>query len=183
MTSFYTVTRYRVLIIALLTVMTIAGCNSNKPEYKTRNPVKKSYQTLKDYQLRLYPAGNRDFTAGQDADLNLCLRNIDKKQIRIDEWYMNEQDNIRIYYHPWQDDLLTFEPAQWTVINPDLKPPVNHFQLVLLPNNSVAITKPLPFIKTLKASADGTERRFLLVAELTLKSVTVRSNIFSVTVK
>ncbi|MFA7230111.1 MAG: hypothetical protein WC071_02460 [Victivallaceae bacterium] len=183
MNYFYFMRRYHLFVLALSVGLAIAGCNSAKPEPKAWNPVKKSYPVLKDYQLKLYPVGNKEFAAGQNADLSLCLRNFGKKQIRIDEWHMNEQDNIRIYYHPWQDDLFTFEPSKWTVVNPDFKQPINHFQLVLLPNNSVIITKPLPFVKTLKPSGDGSERRLLMVAELTLKSVTVRSSIFSITVK
>ncbi len=144
---------------------------------------KKEYKKLKDYYLVLYPVGNtKAIILDKDASINLSLRNFARKQIRIDEWYMKTPHNVILYYHPFNLRVKKFIPEQWTKVVPEIKDEKLRFELILMPKTSVLITKKLDFLKDLKLKK-GESRKLLMVAELNLKSVSVRSSMFSIEIK
>jgi len=144
---------------------------------------KKEYKKLKDYYLVLYPVGNtKTIILDKGASISLCLKNFARKQIRIDEWYMKTSHNVILYYHPFDLRVKKFVPEKWTKVSPDIKKEKLRFELILMPKTSVLVTRKLDFLKDLKLKK-GESRKFLMLAELNLKSVDVRSSMFSIEVK
>ena len=146
-------------------------------EFKTRTPERKTYPKLYNYKLKLeLLTARRRFYAGEDVTLTYRLTNEGKKSLRLNEWYMNEADNIRLYYRPYQPGLKTFIRRDWLVMEPNYKKPIRHFELVLGVKNMVLIDKKVPFIKAAGADHPSVKRgRYYIMAELTLNSVNVRS--------
>jgi hypothetical protein len=154
-----------------------------KGNFRDNTIPKKSYKKLKNYYLVLYPVGNnKTITLDKDANVKLSLRNFARKEIRIDEWYMQNPDNIVLYYRPFSLRVKKFVPKHWTKISPEIKGKGLRFELVLMPKNSVLITKNLDFLKDIKLKK-GETRKFLMLAELNLTSIKVRSSMFSIEVK
>lgn len=144
---------------------------------------KKTYKKLKDYYLVLYPVGNNiPVNLDKKETLKLRLSNFASKKVRIDEWYMKTSDNIILYYRPFNLRVKKFIAKNWTKVNPEIKNKALRFELVLMPKNSVIIIKQLDFLKDIKLKK-GETRKFLMLAELNLKSVRVRSSMFSIEVK
>ena len=143
---------------------------------------KKNYKKLKKYYLVLYPVGNNlPIDLDKKETLKLRLSNFANKKIRIDEWYMKTPDNIVLYYRPFNLKVKKFIAKNWTKVSPDTKNTALRFELVLMPKNSVIITKQLDFLKDKLKKSES--KKFLMLAELNLKSVTVRSSMFSVEIK
>ena len=144
---------------------------------------KKSYKKLKDYYLVLYPVGNNlVINLGKKEKLKLRLSNFASKKVRIDEWFMNTPDNVILYYRPFNLRVKKFIAENWTKVTPETKGKGRRFELVLMPKNSVIIAKKLDFLKDLNLKK-GETKKFLVLAELNLKSVKVRSSMFSIEVK
>jgi len=154
-----------------------------KGKFRDNSLTKKSYKELKNYYLVLYPVGNsKVISLDKDAEIKLRLSNFARKKVRIDEWYMKNPDNITLYYRPFNLRVKKFIPKNWTKISPDIKDKPLRFELVLMPKNSVIISKKLDFLKDLKLK-EGESKKFLMLAELNLNSVKVRSSMFSIEVK
>lgn len=144
---------------------------------------KKSYKKLKDYYLVLYPVGNNlVINLDKKEKLKLRLSNFASKKVRIDEWFMNTPDNVILYYRPFNLRVKKFIAENWTMVTPELKGKGRRFELVLMPKNSVIIAKKLDFLKDINLKK-GETKKFLVLAELNLKSVKVRSSMFSIEVK
>jgi hypothetical protein len=157
--------------------------DENVRKYVGKSLVRKQYKKLKNYNLILYPIGNNNIiTLDKEATLKLRLKNFARKTIRIDEWYMTTPNNVSLYYHPFDLRVKKFIPKDWTKVTPKIENEALRFRLELLPRNSVLITKKLDFLNDLKPPK-GKTKRFLMVAELNLHSVKVRSKMFSIEVK
>ena len=154
-----------------------------KGRFKDQSLAKKKFKKLKNYYLVLYPVGNdKVITLDKNADIKLRLANFARKKVRIDEWYMDTANNVIIYYRPFDLKVRRFVPSEWQKITPEIKGQARRFELELMPKNSVLITRKLDFLKDIKLP-EGKTRRFLMLAELNLTSVKVRSSMFSVEVK
>jgi hypothetical protein len=154
-----------------------------KGTFRDGSTSKRHYKKLKDYYLVLYPVGNTQvITLGEKAELKLRLSNFARKKIRIDEWYMNTPDNVILYYHPFDLKIHKFDPAGWTKITPKIEGRGRRYQLELMPKNSVLVAKKLDFLKDIELKK-GETKKFLILAELNLQSVSVRSSMFSIEVK
>jgi hypothetical protein len=96
-------------ITAAMVVLCAQGCVSSttvKNKTQTRSPVKASYPKLKDYTLDLNPiVPGRLFPPEEIAVINFKLRNSGLKPVLIDEWYMDDSDNIKIYYRQYSPDV------------------------------------------------------------------------------
>jgi hypothetical protein len=151
--------------------------------FRDNSLAKKSYKKLKNYYLVLYPVGNNEnIILDKNATVKLRLRNFANKKIRIDEWYMKTPDNIVLYYRPFDLRVKKFIAKNWTKVSPKVEDKALRFELVLMPKNSVLVTKKLDFLKGLKLKK-GETKKFLMLAELNLHSVKVRSSMFSIEVK
>jgi hypothetical protein len=152
---------------------------------KTRTPRRESYQKLKDYKfdLNLVHPG-RSFAPTDEITLNFRLKNLGDKPVRIDEWFMSEPDNLRIYYRPWQKNIFEFDKndKNWKCIEPVHAINANRFELIVSPGNVVFIEKKLNLSKSV-AVVELTGKRYLIVAELALTSVDVRSGVFEIDFK
>ncbi|MCF6174949.1 MAG: hypothetical protein L3J71_04230 [Victivallaceae bacterium] len=175
--------RKQLLLLFILGVCSItvfmSGCvrTTKNKEVKTRVPQRKTYAKLRNYRLKLeLLTARRRFYAGEDVKITYRLINLGKKSLRLNEWYMNEPDNLRLYYMPYKQQLTSFNPKKWILVDPDYKQPPSRFELVMRPKNSVLIDKQLPFVKAAGEDNPTVKRgRYYLIAELTLNSVDVRS--------
>lgn len=165
-------------------VQTVVDGSSKGANWEFKDtPSKKIYKKLKKYYLVLYPVGNsRAMTLDKNATVKLRLQNFATKKIRIDEWYEKTPDNIILYYRPFNLRVKKFIPENWTKISPKIADKAMRFELVLMPRNSVLITIKLDFLKDIKLKK-GETKKFLMLAELNLHSVKVRSSMFSIEVK
>ena len=154
-----------------------------KGNFRDTTLSKRKYKKLKDYYLVLYPVGNtKTITLDKDASVKLSLRNFANKKVRIDEWYMQTPDNVILYYRPFDLRVKKFVAKDWTKVKPEMKGKDLRFELVLMPKTFVLIQRKINFLKDIKLKK-GESRKFLMVAELNLKSVNVRSSMFSIEVK
>ncbi len=172
-----------ILSSCIKTVIEDKNAHKFKGGFKNKALPKKHYKKLKDYYLVLYPVGNNNIiTLGKDATVKLRLRNFADKKILINEWYMTTPNNICLYYRPFNLQVKRFVAKNWTKITPKVEDIALRFELELLPKNSVLIVKKLDFLSKLNLKK-GETKRFLMVAELNLSSVEVRSSMFSIEIK
>ncbi|MDD5697938.1 MAG: hypothetical protein PHH77_04915 [Victivallaceae bacterium] len=174
-----------IAVILSACVRTVVDDNPNKLKggFHDKALPRKNYPELKDYSLALYPVGNDGAVIlDKNAAVKLRLRNCAAKEVRIDEWYMNTPDNVILYYRPFDLRVRRFVPAEWTKIVPKTGDRALRFELTLMPKNSVLITKGLDFMNSLKLKP-GENSKFLMVAELNLRSVKVSSSMFSIEMK
>jgi hypothetical protein len=178
---FFPFTKIRLLFIlsTLSIVLLLSGCvrTTKNKEVKTRAPQRKAYAKLHNYNLKLeLLTARRRFYAGEDVKLTYRLKNNGKKSLRLNEWYINEPDNIRLYYMQYKAKLTNFNSKDWILIEPDYKQPTTRFELVISPENMILVDKQLPFVKEAGEDNPSVKRgKYYLIAELTLNSVDVRS--------
>ncbi len=164
------------LMLAAAALCCATGCVTETLTPQTKigeyNLKKKNFPPLSDYQLELRSIGNLTFTAGEPATLNFALRNTGIKPVRIDEWRMNEIDNLRLYCQPWLPGTDQPDPDAWVSLDEEIKQPELRYRLELMPDNQAIVSRKLNFIESLVVSS-GAERRYFIRAELNLKSVRV----------
>lgn len=175
------------MIAAMLALQGCVSATTPKSKTMTRSPVKASYPKLAGYTLELTAVvPGIPFAPDEVASINFKLKNAGAKPVLIDEWYMNEADNIRLYYREYLPgaDLENFDRKAWTCITHELKPPVRRFPLIINPNNIVFVEKRIAWGAALGAAnrlrKDG---KFWIIAELALNSVDVRSPPFAIELK
>ncbi|MCP3968287.1 MAG: hypothetical protein GY750_15750 [Lentisphaerae bacterium] len=179
--------RFTVLPILLGAVALLGtSCESSqekpvKNHWKIRSPYRKSYPKLKRYNLVLLPVTKKSFAASEPKNINFSLRNIGNNAVRIDEWFMEEADNVRFYTHPFENKMVKFDYKTWKRWIPPMKTKTERFQLELMPGNAALIMTSMTFLDDLKLKA-GETTRMLVVAELNLTSVDVRSMPFIVVI-
>ena len=181
-----------VFCLGVISALLLSSCASTKSDegvkkldgsFVDKSLVKKDYKKIKNYRLMLYPVGNMEPIAlNKDASVKVRLRNMNRKKIRIDEWYMNQANNLIIYYRPFNIKVKKFIPKYWKKSIPKVEDTPRRFELVLMPNNSVLISRKLDFLQDMKLEK-GKKKRLMMVVELNLKSVKVRSKIFSVVIE
>ena len=168
--------RFFVLIAVAITGLLCSSCVTETPKYMKRQKVheesQREYPKIKDYRVKLQlVTTRRSFNPGHRTILTYKFKNIGKKPLRIDEWFMNDPDNIKIYYHPWKKGLNRLKRAECKVMNPILKKPVRRFELVLNPGNSVLIRKELSFVKDMPPGKQPEHKKYFVIATLNLKSI------------
>ena len=140
-----------------------------------------TYKPLKNYQLDLYPT-RREFETGKDAELVFALRNTDRKPVRLEDWHLQQSDNIRLLIQNWFPGTEEPDPEAWIPLNEDPADPDLRYPLDLMPGTQALIPKALPFIRDLEVSP-GAERRYFVKAELTLETVKVETGVFGIAVR
>lgn len=167
------------MLLAAVTVAGVAGCaSSGTPERKPKRAMgtlpQESYAKLTDYKLALRTDSRKILHVGEGGEITFTLRNLDRKSIRIDEWYSNESDNVIVYCQPWLTGMTVPDEQAWTELSFDVQRPPIRYPLELMNGNQVLVTKELPFVDKL-AITPGSERRFFIKAKLNLQSVSVTS--------
>jgi len=168
---------WMMLLSAAVTVA-ICGCAGNKPERQSKRAMgtlpQESYAPLTDYRLSLRTDSRKTIRVGEGGEITFALRNLDKKNIRIVEWFSNEPDNVVVYCQPWLTGMTAPDEAGWIPLDFDVRMPPIRYPLELMPGNQVLVTKKLDFVDKM-AITPGSERRYFIKAKLNLKSVSVES--------
>ena len=135
------------------------------------------YKTISTKNLTLKLLSKKDVFAGEKTELVFALSNHGLKTVSIDEWYSNETDNIKLSIQPWLTGMK--EPAAdgWIELTPELKKPILHYPMTLMPGNKALVSKKLDFVEKLQVSA-GKCRRYFIQAEMNLKSVKLQSEVY-----
>lgn len=151
----------------------------------TRAPRRDSYAKLNDYKLDLSLAHpGRTLAPDEEFCYIFRLKNFGDKALRIDEWFMNDAENMRIYYRPLEKNIISFDrnDKAWKSIEPIHPPNANHFELIISPGNVVFVEKKINWSTVLPVK-ELTGKRYLIVAELALTSVDVRSGLIEIEFK
>ena len=161
----------------------IVGCTSGEPEMprmKMAMGVPDGEVTYKPVEaagnLKLRMVSRPEVFAGEKTSLVFSIANLGRKEVSIPEWYGFEPDNLVVYVQPWLSKMTEPDPDSWTELSFDLKKPVLHYPIVLLPGNQVMIAKELPFVEKLQVSP-GKERRYFVRAETNLKSLKLKTDV------
>jgi len=177
------------LLLCSATAIFLGSCKTEPQEaagkrFDTGKPYTEVLHKLKDYSLSLQVASApKTFKAGQEAVVTYKLTNNGKKPLVIYEWMMNEEDNIALYRIVYSPDIKTFDKNAWDGDIPKTAEHPKRSPLTLNPNNSVFIEKKLKFIKNIgPVELPESGIKYLLIAELNLSTVSVRSQAVIITV-
>ena len=133
-----------------------------------------------------------DYTLGvPNQSMTFLLKNQDVSVVSVDEWYMNETDNIRLYYafcEPGKSGELGEE--DWQLAWPDLKTGETarrksrprRSPLVLQPNNSAVLDVPLSFLEHVEPPRRRARYTVALCAQIALNTLQTKSEVFEITV-
>lgn len=169
-------------VFAAAALIGISGCSSipeNTPKMKMALGVPDGmvkYDPISANGLVLRWVGKKEAYAGTKTSLIFTLTNNSGKQVSIPEWYSCETDNVVIYIQPWLNGMK--EPVRdgWIKLSFDLRQPILHYPLQLMPGNQVMVEKKLDFVEKLHVSP-GKERRYFVKASLNLKSLKLNSEV------
>ena len=133
-----------------------------------------------------------DYTLGvPNQSMTFLLKNQDVSVVFVNEWYMNETDNIRLYYafcEPGKSGELREE--DWQLAWPDVNPGETSRQkarprrssLVLQPNNSAVLDVPLTFLEHVEPPRRRARYTVALFAQIALNTLQTKSEVFEITV-
>ena len=133
-----------------------------------------------------------DYTLGMpNQSMTFLLKNQDVSVVTVNEWYMNETDNIRLYYafcEPGKSGEIKEE--DWKLAWPDVKPgeePARKSRprrssLVLQPNNSAVIDVPLTFLEHVEPPRRRARYTVALCAQIALNTLQTKSEVFEIPV-
>ena len=143
---------------------------------------KKSYKPLRNYHLELVQTGNGQLFAGEGGIVTFALINRGNKNVLIEEWYVNEEDNVNIICQNWLPGMTGYDSNAWVKLETVPRQPAWRYPLTLAPGNRIFVNKKLPFVDSLNITP-GSERRYFIKAELNLTSVKVESKVGTVSVR
>ena len=179
--------KFSLICMGALGVLLFAGCSSTPPTM----PKMKMTMGIPDGTVEYKPVDARNLSlkmlsiptvyAGEKTSLIFALGNDGNRTVSIPEWYTWEQDNLTLYVQPWLTGMTEPHPDGWTELSFDLKTPVMHYPVTLLPGNKVMITKELPFIEKIHVSP-GKYRRYFVKGKLNLKSLPLESKVIELQV-
>jgi hypothetical protein len=174
------------LSLLAVPLLILVGCSSapEVPKMKMAMGIPDGqieYKPVNTADLNLRLLSNTDLYAGQKTELVFALSNDGRKTVNIPEWYSNETDNITVSIQPWLTGMKEPDPDSWIELSTELKKPVLHYPLTLMPGNKALISKELGFIENLKVS-QGKFRRYFVKAKLNLKSVELQSKVYTLQV-
>ena len=133
-----------------------------------------------------------DYTLGvPNQTMTFLLKNQDVSVVSVNEWYMNETDNIRLYYafcEPGKSGEIKEE--DWQLAWPDVTPGESDQRksrprrsaLVLQPNNSALIDVPLTFLEHAEPPKRKARYTVALCAQIALNTLQTKSEVFEITV-
>ena len=133
-----------------------------------------------------------DYTLGKpNQTMRFLLKNQDVTVVSVNEWYMNETDNIRLYYafcEPGKSGELKDE--DWKLAWPDEMPGEDaprkshprRSSLVLQPNNSAVLDVPLTFLEHVEPPRRKARYTVALYAQIALNTLQTKSEVFEIAV-
>ncbi len=168
-------------LLALLLLAGVAGCSTPPPMPETRVGMgildgTVTYEPVPADGLSLKMISSNTVYAGEKTSVCFALSNDGHRQVSIPEWYSFEPDNVIVYVQPWLTGMTEPDPDSWIELSFDLKTPVLHYPITLMPGNKVLVSKKLPFVQMLQVS-EGKMRRFFIKASLNLKSLQLNTEV------
>ena len=133
-----------------------------------------------------------DYTLGvPNQSMTFLLKNQDVSVVSVNEWYMNETDNIRLYYafcEPGKSGEIREE--DWKLAWPEVKSGEKsgrksrprRSSLVLQPNNSAVIDVPLTFLEHAEPPRRQARYTVALCAQISLNTLQTKSEVFEIPV-
>ena len=133
-----------------------------------------------------------DYTLGvPDQTMTFLLKNQDVSVVSVNEWFMNETDNIRLYYafcEPGKSGEIREE--DWKLAWPEVKSGEKsgrksrprRSSLVLQPNNSAVIDVPLTFLEHAEPPRRQARYTVALCAQISLNTLQTKSEVFEIPV-
>jgi hypothetical protein len=180
-------------ILSALSALLVLGACSAEPGVQHEFDETKYFQkvtakmSLEHGYLRL------DYTLGApNQSITFLLKNQDVSVVSVNEWYMNETDNIRLHYafcEPGKSGEI--KDDEWKLAWPDVKPGDASMRkssrprrsaLVLQPNNSVLIDVPLSFLEHVEPPRRKARYTVALCAQIALNTLQTKSEVFEITV-
>ncbi|MBO7328271.1 MAG: hypothetical protein J6W00_05805 [Lentisphaeria bacterium] len=168
--------------LMVIPILIFAGCVSQPemPKMKMAMGVPDGtveYKKISSRNLSLKLLSKKDVFAGEKAELVFALSNNGQKTLSIEEWYSYEPDNIKLSVQPWLTGMKEPNADGWIDLSQELKKPVLHYPMTLMPGNKALVSKTLDFVEKLQVSP-GKLRRYFIKAEMNLKSVTLQSEVY-----
>ena len=179
------------ILFALASALLLGACSAEPGVQREFDETKYFQQvtakmSLEHGYLRL------DYTLGvPNQTMTFLLKNQDVSVVSVEEWYMNETDNIRLYYafcEPGKSGEIKEE--DWKLAWPDVKPGETAARkshprrsaLILQPNNSALIDVPLTFLEHPEPPRRQARYTVALCAQIALNTLQTKSEVFEITV-
>ncbi len=142
------------------------------PEIKNANAVLECVST------------RRTFFSDEDIQLTFKLRNLSENRLLIYEWMRKQEDNIRLYYFLSENPDGAPPISEWKVLAPEIKVPAKRQSIELSSWNSTLVDKIFKLEEIgLDPNSMFGPKILLVVGELNLKSIKLRSEIVNIEIK
>ena len=179
------------ILFALAALLVLGACSA-EPGVQHEFDETKYFQkvtakmSLEHGYLRL------DYTLGvPNQTMTFLLKNQDVSVVSVEEWYMNETDNIQLYYafcEPGKSGEI--KEDEWKLAWPDVNPGEadrrksrpRRSSLVLQPNNSALIDVPLTFLEHVEPPRRKARYTVALYAQIALNTLQTKSEVFEIAV-
>lgn len=179
-------------ILSALAALLVLGACSAEPGVQHEFDEAKYFQQITAKMSLEHGLLRLDYTLGvPNQVMTFQLKNQDVSVVSVNEWYMNETDNIRLYYafcEPGKSDSI--KEDDWKLAWPDEKPGETSGRkthprrsaLVLQPNNGVLIDVPLSFLEHVEPPRRSARYTVALCAQIALNTLQTKSEVFEITV-
>lgn len=178
-------------ILFALAALLILGACSAEPSAQYEFDETKYFQKITAKMSLEHGYLRLDYTLGvPNQTMTFLLKNQDVAVVSVNEWYMNETDNIRLYYafcEPGKSGEI--KEDDWQLAWPDVKPGETvrksrprRSALVLQPNNSTLIDVPLTFLEHAEPPKRKARYTVALCAQIALNTLQTKSEVFEITV-
>jgi hypothetical protein len=179
-------------ILSALSALLVLGACSAEPGVQHDFDEAKYFQQITAKMSLEHGLLRLDYTLGvPNQTMTFQLKNQDVSVVSVNEWYMNETDNIRLYYafcEPGKSDSI--KEDDWKLAWPDVKPGETSRRkshprrsaLVLQPNNGVLIDVPLSFLEHVEPPRRSARYTVALCAQIALNTLQTKSEVFEITV-
>ena len=180
------------ILFALTSLLVLGACSAD-PGVQHEFDETKYFQAVTAKMSLEHGYLRLDYTLGTpNQSMTFLLKNQDVSVVSVNEWYMNETDNIRLYYafcEPGKS--VEIKEDEWKLAWPDVKPGdasarrnsrPRRSALVLQPNNSALIDVPLSFLEHVEPPRRSARYTVALCAQIALNTLQTKSEVFEITV-